>query len=140
MSGPGLSDSESVFWICSVIDFITPIFNSNYVSVYNCKQSDVDSVKNKGQWESWRSAWQTWYNERLADGSVAAGSTLPTSSANWNNTIVVDGVTINNIDGFPAKQEWTRLTVNGKRQGYLTWNWGSVKSTCLTSDNDNAVK
>lgn len=139
MSGPGLSDPESVFWICSVIDFITPIFNSKYISIYNCKQSDIDAVKIKGQWESWKSAWQTWYNNRLADGSITAGTTMPTTSANWDKTILVDGITITDINSFPASQEWTRLTVKGKKQGYLTWNWGSVRSTCLTTSDDNTI-
>jgi hypothetical protein len=41
---------------------------------------------------------------RQSDGSSAALTTMPTGSANWNQTIVVDGVTVNNIAGFPAPQ------------------------------------
>ena len=139
MSGPGLSDSESVFWICAVIDFITPIFNTNYISVYNCPADTISAVKLKGQWDSWKSAWQTWYDSRVNDGSAAASTTLPTTSDNWDETIIVDGITINDIGGFPAPQEWTRLTVKGKKQGYLTWDWGSVRSTCLSTTDDNTI-
>jgi hypothetical protein len=140
MSGAGLSDSDSVYWICAAIDYITPFFNPNYVSIYNFPSDKIAAVKQSGQWDNWVSAWQTWKTARSSDGSATAATTLPEASSNWNNTIVVDGTTINNIAGFPAPQEWTRLTVQGKKQGYLTWNWGSVLSTCLISTDDAAIK
>ena len=142
MSGAQLSDSDSVYWICTVIDFITPIFNPKYVSIYNCPSDKIAAVKLLGQWDIWASAWQTWYNGRLADGSVVASAPtgLPTTSDNWNETLIVDSVTINDINSFPDPQGWTRLTVQGKKQGYLTWDWGTVSSTCLTSHDDNDIK
>jgi hypothetical protein len=73
---------------------------------------------------------------RLADGSAAAGTAQPTSSANWNKTIIVDGVTVNLIDGFPQSREWTRLTVNGNLQKYLTYSWAAVASTCLSAQDE----
>jgi hypothetical protein len=133
-----LSDCDAILWICSIIDYITPIVlpNTNlstYKSIYNCS-SDVTRVKDAGQWNTFVSSWNAWLLVRNADGSANAITTMPITSSNWNNTIVVDG--INDINGFPAPQEWTRLTIDGKKQGYLTYNWDNVLSTCLTNQNE----
>ncbi len=136
-----LSDNDSIIWICSVIDYITPFFiPSGYKSIYNCPADVVARVKTAGQWTNWLSAWQSWYTYRQADGFVAATSTQPTSSANWNNTIIVDGTTINNIILFPEPKQWTRLTVQGKKQNYLTHTWDSVLSTCLTEEDEVSIQ
>jgi hypothetical protein len=136
-----LSKQDSIVWICSVIDHITPIFvGSTYSSIYNCPINIINRVKSEGNWDNWLSTWQSWYNNRVNDGSSTTGAILPTNSANWNNTIVVDGTTVTDISGFTAPCEWTRLTVQGKKQGYLTWNWESVLSTCLTSEQETEIR
>jgi hypothetical protein len=48
----------------------------------------------------------------------------------------VDGVTINPINEFPQPREWTRLTVNGNLQKYLTYSWNAVASTCLSAQDE----
>jgi len=141
-SGTALSHNDSIVWMCSVIDLLTPIFiPGTYQSIYNCGSDTVLRVKSAGNWTGWVNAWNTWYTNRINnDGAIAAGTAMPTSSANWNNTIVVDGVTVNNIASFPQPQQWTRLTVNGVKQGYLTYLWDSVQSSCLTLDNEIAIQ
>lgn len=140
-SGTALSQNDSIVWMCSVIDYLTPYFIiGTYQSIYNCPADMVARVKAAGQWDAWTSAWNTWYTARQADGSVAAGTALPTSSANWNQTIIVDGVTVNNIAVFPQPQQWTRLTVNGTKQGYLTYLWDNVSSTCLSEGNEVTIQ
>lgn len=133
-----LSNNDSIIWMCSVVDYLAPFFVSNYQSIYQCPQ--VARVQAAGQWTAWQSAWNTWYAARQADGSVAAGTALPTNSANWGQTIVVDGVTVNNIASFPQPQQWTRLTVQGKKQGYLTYLWDTVTSTCLTEGQEVTIE
>jgi hypothetical protein len=136
-----LSDNDSIIWLCTVIDYITPFFiPSGYKSIYNCPVDIVERVKTSGQWNTWLAAWQGWYNYRQNDGFVAATTTMPTSSANWNETIVVDGTTVNNISGFPQPQQWTRLTVQGKKQGYLTYSWDNVLSSCLTEGDEQTIQ
>ena len=126
-----LNDNDSLIWLCTVIDYVTPFFiPSGYRSIYNCPAATVDRVKLAGEWDRWLNTWQTWYNYRQNDGFVTASTAQPTSSANWNETIIVDGTTVNNIDDFPQPQEWTRLTVQGKKQGYLTYSWDNVLSSC----------
>ena len=135
-----LSDCDAIVWICNIIDSITPIVLPNtafstYKSIYNCSASDVTRVNDAGNWNTWFSLWNTWLLVRNADGAANAITTMPIRSSNWNNTLVVEDT--NDINAFPAPQEWTRLTVQGKKQGYLTYGWGdNVKSTCLTEGNE----
>lgn len=136
-----LNDNDSLIWLCNVIDYITPFFiPSGYLSPYNCPANVVARVKTAGGWSNWQSSWQTWYNYRQADGFTTATTTQPTGSANWNQTIIVDGVTVNNISEYAQPQQWTRLTVQGKKQNYLTYTWDNVLSTCLTEGDEQTIQ
>jgi hypothetical protein len=136
-----LNNNDSLIWLCSVIDYIMPFFiPSGYVSPYNCPADVIVRVKAAGQWNNWLSNWQTWYNYRQNDGFTTATTTQPTASANWNQTIVVDGTTVNNISGYPQPQQWTRLTVQGKKQGYLTYSWNNVSSSCLNDVDELTIE
>jgi len=138
----GLSaDNDRVIWLTCVMDYLNPLLvPGTYQSIYNCSTDVVARVKQEGEWDTWTTAWQTWHNYRANDGSVAASTQQPTDSANWNETLIVDGVTVNNISAYPAPQHWTRLTVQGKKQGYLTYNWDNVLSTCLTASDETDIQ
>jgi hypothetical protein len=134
-----LSSNDSIIWLCEVIDYITPFFiPSGYKSIYNCPLDIVTRVKTDGEWNNWLGHWQPWYAYRQADGF--SNMPQPTGSANWGQTIVVDNSTINNINDFPAPNEWTRLTVMGKKQNYLTHSWDSVLSSCLTEQDEISIE
>lgn len=134
-------DSDKIIWLCEAINVITSrVIGAAYVSGFSCDATGIARVKLTGEWDTWLSHWNTWYDDRALDGSVSAGTTLPVDSANWGKTIVVDGTTVNDISGFPAPREWTRLTVQGKKQGYLTWNWESVRSTFLTVGDETSIR
>jgi len=136
-----LSSNDALIWICAVIDYITPFFiPTGYASIYNCPADVINRVKTDGEWSTWQAAWQTWYNYRQADGYVAAATAQPTSSANWADTIIVDDTTINNISGFPQPLLWTRLTVQDRKQNYLTYNWDAVLSSCLTELQEQTIQ
>jgi hypothetical protein len=135
-----LSGNNNVIWFSLALDHITStILGSQYTSKFTYNQEAVNHVKNIGQWNNWIAAWNTWYSARVLDGSIAAGTTMPVNSANWDKTIIVDGTTVNDISGFPAPRQWTRLTVQGKKQGYMTWDWDSVRSTCLSENDEITV-
>ena len=132
-----LSDNDAVIWMTCVMDALLPQFvPGTYHSIYNCPADNVSRVKAAGEWNTWFSNWQAWYAYRSADGNVAISTQMPTDSANWNTTLTVDGTTVSDINAFPQPQQWTRLTVQGKKQGYLTYNWDNVLSTCLTEANE----
>jgi hypothetical protein len=146
-SASPLSDSDSIVWLCTVIDYITPFFiPSGYKSIYNCPVSTVTRVKAAGEWDRWITAWQTWYNYRVNDGSIAAAATQPSSTqnVNINNPLIVDGTTVNNINAFPGPQKWAALWLKGfgaaAPQKYLTYGWDSVLSTCLTEVEEAAIQ
>jgi hypothetical protein len=75
----------------------------------------------------------------MADGSAEASVRQPTNSSNWGETLIVDGTTVNNIAAYPQPQEWTKLKVNGVAQSYLTHDWGTVQSTCLTASQESTI-
>ena len=131
-----LGANDSIIWISAVIDYLISQLHP-MASIYNCPINTLNRVKAAGQWDDWASHWSAWYINRLADGSAAASTAQPTTSANWNSTIVVDGVTVNDIAGFPQPQQWTRLTVNGVQQKYATYSWDSITSSCLTAQNES---
>jgi hypothetical protein len=136
-SSSPLSNNDAIIWMTSIIDYITPIVVSNqYTSIYSCPISVRNRVKSIGEWSTWVNLWTVWYSYRQNDNASTVITQQPTSSSNWNQTIIVDGTTVNNISSFPQPQQWTRLTVQQKKQNYLTYNWDDVLSTCLTEQNE----
>jgi len=142
-----LSDNDAIIWLCTVIDYITPYFiPSTYKSIYNCPIATVSRVKEAGQWTTWSSNWLTWYNYRVSDGSIVAATLQPNvlQNPNINNPLIIDGTTVNNIDGFPAPTHWTALWLKGvsaaAAQKYLTYTWDSVLSTCLAEEEEAAIE
>lgn len=136
-----LSDNDAVIWMTCVMDYMNAyIVPGTYVSIYNCPVETVERVKAAGHWEQWLAEWQPWYDYRVNDGSATAATQQPTDSANWGQTLVVDGVTVNDIAAYPEPLQWTRLTVQGKKQGYLTYNWDNVLSTCLTETDEADIQ
>ena len=127
-----LDHLDCVVWIAAAIDYVTSFIVPNYHSIYTYDSATLTRVQNTGNWVSWQNAWNAWYAYRQDDGAAAAITTMPTTSANWNSTIIVDGHTVSDISGFPQPQQWTRLTVQGKQQKYLTHTWDSVRTTCLS--------
>ena len=137
-----LSARDQICWMSSVMDVVTPQILSGYSyhSLFPFSENDILRVKTTGQWSTWFSRWSVWLLGRQQDGSAAASAAdQPTESANWSQTLIVDGVTVNPIASYPAPQEWTALAVKGKRQGYLTNKWQDVRSTCLFGADESAV-
>lgn len=132
-----LSGNDCIIWICCVIDYLTSQFHA-VPSIYNCPVNIVARVKNAGNWDIWTSTWGSWYVNRLADGSSDAAVRQPDTSANWNQSLVVNGV--NDINSYPQPRQWTRLQVNGVLQKYLTYWWDNVTSTCLSAQNESDLQ
>ena len=140
-SGTALSSCDAVIWLATAMDYITShILPVPYTSLYTYSAADVSRVQTAGHWDTWLSTWNTWYTYRQGDGAAAAITTMPTGSANWNNTIIVDGQTVNDISAFPQPQQWTRLTVATKLQKYLTYGWKTVLSTCLSESDETTIQ
>ena len=136
-----LSATDAIAWMCAVMDHVTPLLIPvPYTSLYMCDPAYMAQIRQDGHWNQWVAAWNVWKAYRDADGSVAASSTQPTGSANWNQTIVVDGQTTTPVESFPQPREWTRLTVNGVKQNYLTHAWDNVLSTCLSEQDELQIQ
>ena len=130
-----LSGNDIIIWISCVIDYLVSQLHP-IPSIFNCPADAIARVKSAGQWDNWTTAWGAWYMNRLMDGSSTAATNQPVTSANWSQSIIVDGTTINDITSYPQPQQWTRLTVHGVLQKYLTHDWDNVLSTCLSAQNE----
>jgi hypothetical protein len=101
-------------------------------------------VQNLGKWSEFWAAWETWYAVRNSDGAIAA-AVPPTADVlpNGANVLNVDD-TVDPAASFPEPHKWTPLQfVAGgalKTQKYLTYNWNSVRSSCLTNEDEVAIK
>ena len=145
-----LSDSDSIIWLCNVIDFISPYFvGDKYKSIYNCPAATVTRVKAAGEWDRWATAWQTWYNYRVNDGSIVAATLQPntTQNPNFGKSIIIDGVTVTDFNSpipFPSPTHWAALWLKGTGaaapQKYMTYTWDNVTSTCLTGEQEAYIQ
>ena len=85
---------------------------------------------------SWYSLWQTWFIARQADGSNTLPS--PTISDLSNINLQIDP-TISGLPDTINMNQWTPLYVNNKKQAYVTFAWGTVRSTCLTNMDELSI-
>jgi hypothetical protein len=83
-------------------------------------------------------AWDAWWIYRLNDGNLGALAPPPTSSLP-NGATYLEVTIPQNIAGYPNPTKWTPLSIGGVNKNYLTYNWESVKSTCLTTEDDSAI-
>lgn len=99
-----------------------------------------DTVRAKGDWAGWFALWNLWYTNRTTDGNVAASvapsdSELPNGARSITVTATTDDPT-----KFEAPTKWTPLIVGGVRKNYLTYNWLSVRSSCLTAADETSIQ
>ena len=132
-----LNSCDSIVWMAKVIDYVTPFIVPTYASIYTYDPVTVSRVQSVGNWAAWQAGFQAWFAYRQGDGATAAMTAMPTTSANWNSRIVVNG--INNISEFPDPLQWTRLLIGEKLQKYLTYNWDSVLTTCLSEQTEQDI-
>jgi hypothetical protein len=129
------SDTGKTEWCALVFDHIMTVFISDYVPRY-VKQFSADTiiaVKATGRWALWVSTWSLWYSQRAADGSSSA--TIPPSDnvlPNGSRSITV-ATAVDDPNAFAAPEKWTPLIVQGRRQKYMTYNWGDIVSSCISS-------
>lgn len=122
-------------WFALLFDHIMPVFISGYSPKY-VRQFSADtiiSVKANGRWTAWVTAWELWYSGRAGDGSVTAAVPPPDSELpNGSRSITVVSA-VDDPNTFAAPTKWTPLIVGGKLRKYMTYNWGDVISSCISS-------
>ena len=145
-------DREVCVWMLCVLETIMPRFNSIYSAtpafdtlkgIYGWDNTVLESqkqaVKAKANYAAWLAAYNTWWDGRAADGSVAAAVppsdlVLPNGANRLDVALTVDPAT------FPDPEAWTPLKIGANSQKYLTYTWETVRSACLTSANATAIK
>ena len=139
-------------WITYAITQIMPQFISGYdvaallalertaLQITSEQQTVRHTVVVKmGHWSKFWTAWQAWYSGRGADGATAA-AVPPTTTELPNGEDVLEVSATVNPATFLQPAKWTPLKVGVKTQKYLTYNWNSVRSSCLTGADETAIK
>jgi hypothetical protein len=96
-------------------------------------------VAEVGHWNEFWIAWQDWYEGRKLDGADKA-AIPPTADQLPNGEVVLEVNETTDPSTFPSSRQWTPLKIGTKTQKYLTYNWNSVRSTCLTMDDELVIK
>lgn len=149
-----LASTDDIFiFMNHLMGDLTPNFIPGYnpaalyateLSVLGISAADRDarlaSVRSTAHWADFMAAWTSWFAGRQADGSVAAAAQPVTADLpNGTQTLNV-GTTADDPNTFAQPLKWTKLVVQGTTQGYLTFRWNDVASTCLTAGDETALK
>jgi len=150
---PNLSGNRDLFlWMIGIFVRIMPTFLTGYSTsllktqvaealgwTLNELDSRIAQVKTDGNWTAWETAWDTWYTNRQLDGSVAA-ATAPADAdlPNGSQTLEVT-TTTDNPNTFTDPSKWVPLRISGSKRNYLTFGWGDVTSTGLSSTQETAI-
>ena len=106
------------------------------------QRASIDSIKQRGAFESWAAAWAQWWTARGQDGSIAA-SAPPATSVYPNGSTrleVSQQQDFTDSTAYPNPASWTPLAINGTFKPWLTRSWNSVQSTDLSADQEDSVK
>jgi hypothetical protein len=145
-------NQDCFLWMIAALEYSMPSFVPGY-SASNIKQiaatflewnlerlnSQISRVQTEGNWAAWTEAWDTWYSGRANDGSVEAAEVPPDSELpNGSQTLEVT-TTTDDPNDFTNPQKWVPLRINGSKKNYLTFGWGDVTSTGLSSTQETSI-
>jgi hypothetical protein len=149
---PTGGNKDVLLWMVAALEYSMPSFVPGY-SAASIKQtasnalewtadtlnSQISRVQTESRWSDWTSAWDTWYSGRANDGSVAAAAVPPDSALpNGNQTLEVTTDT-DDPNNFTDPQKWVPLKISGSKKNYLTFGWGDVTSTGLSSSQETSI-
>ncbi len=139
-------------WMTQILCIIMPTFNPAYDQTVlleyerntrgwtaDEQQSNIKLINGRGNMSEWQRSWQAWITQRNIDGSVAAAAPPPASILPNGGTFLNVADTLQDPASFPQPTKWTPLQIGLNFQKYLTYDWQSVRSTCLTSDDEISI-
>ncbi len=145
------SYNHQFIWMNRVLDYATtkliPGFNGAYLYAderrtlnMNNEQmaSLIQAVQTNGHWSEWQAAYDIWYAHRNDDNHVSAAA-FPTPSELPNGTIYLDPAQTVDPASYPEPTHWTPLILNGAQKKYLTYKWQTVRSSCLTPQDEKDI-
>jgi len=101
--------------------------------------TQINYVRTAANFTAWQAAWQTWFQARGNDGSVAA-AVAPTAAELPNGAISLDPTVRQTITAYPNPTKWTPLRLTGVVKNYYTRLWETVTSVGLTAVDDMVAK
>jgi hypothetical protein len=149
--GAALSANDAVIWQVHAITQLMPLFVPSYDPqpllakerelfkwTVEQQEAEVARVLSLGNWNAYKAAWDAYWAYRAADGFNTTAAVPPTVAE--VPTIATPLVVTDNADPGGSNM-WTPLKLaSGNTQTYLGYNWMKVRSTCLTPEDEDAVK
>ncbi len=142
---------QQFIWMNRVLDYATtkliPGFDDAYLydderRTLNMTDEQiaqaVQTVQTSAHWSTWQSNYDTWYTRRTDDNHVSAAA-FPTTSELPNGAIYLDPAQTVDPSSYPAPTQWTPLILNGGPKRYLTYKWQTVRSSCLTAQDEKDI-
>ncbi len=138
-------------WMNRVLDYVTikliPGFDGAYL--YNDERrtlnltgeqiaQTVQTVQTNAHWSLWQAAYDEWYTQRDDDNHVSA-AVFPTPSELPNGATHLDPAQTVDPASYPAPTHWTPLVLNSAPKRYLTYKWQTVRSSCLTPQDEKDI-
>jgi membrane-associated phospholipid phosphatase len=148
---PLRSFNYQFIWMNRVLDYATtkliPGFDGAYL--YDDERSrlnltgeqiaqTVQAVQTSAHWSTWQAAYDAWYTQRNDDNHVSA-AVFPTTSELPNGGTFLDPAQTVDPASYPAPTRWTPLVLNGAPKRYLTYKWQTVRSSCLTQQDEKDI-
>lgn len=139
-------------WMSGILKYIMPFFVQKFdISRFNQEVLDFlqwDSqregsehaiINTECHFPDWKAAWDTWWSGRQADGNVAAAA-VPSNDLlpNGSQTLEVS-TNADNPNNFTDPQKWVPLKIDGIKKNYLTFGWGDVTSSVLSSSQETDI-
>lgn len=139
-----INDMYVYDWFVYAVNTIMPFFvpgSAKDYDVLHKAEYDIETVKREGNWTTWYSRWQQWFTDRQQNDGAIQAAAVPSDSElpNTTSTLVVADSSID-PNTFAQPKKWTPLNVQNKRQKYLTYNWGTVRSSCLTAAAESQIE
>ncbi len=150
-----LTEDDTFVWLTHMLIEIMPQFVSSYDSAeilqrerarFNWTTDEQDAawvrVSTLGGFTEWSSAWASWFAARAEDGSVEA-RVPPTTAEKPNGTTYLEVTRPQDFTdrtAYPQVDKWTPLEINGVKKNYLTYGWGSVRSSILTPTQEDTIQ
>jgi hypothetical protein len=145
-------DKDILLWMTHLIIDLLPNFipgvnldpyiylrNECFNFTGNELNETLEKVRVDGHWSDFLEQWNTWKAYRDSDGNVGASAVPPDSSLpNGSQTLDVS-TTTDDPNDFTDPYKWVPLKVLGAKKNYLTYGWGDVLSSCLTSGNSSEI-
>jgi len=91
-----------------------------------------------GNWNGWMLHWKGWFERRQADNSLFA-TAPPSMDSLPNKQLFLNTFMKQDMTKLYQPTKWTPLIVQGVQYPFVTYDWGTVRSSTFTAEDETAI-